>query len=227
MLYHFDFGFLADRWPLLVKGLWLTLAMSGLSTVFGFLLGTACAVSMRYGSQALRLSTRCYVELVRNTPLLVQIFLIYFGLASIGFRVPVFATAVFALTVNIGAYSSEIIRAGIESIAPAQIEAAECLGLSRGQVILHVVLQPAIERVYPSLTSQFVLLMLGSSLTSQISAEELTGIGNLIQSETFRSFEVYAVVGVCYILLSLVVRSLLKGFGLLAFPRWRRLGSRA
>jgi len=166
-----------------------------------------------------------YVEVVRNTPLLVQIFLLYFGLASIGLRLPVFATAVFALSINIAAYSSEIIRAGIQSIAPGQIEAAECLGMTKLQIITHIVLRPAIERVYPALTSQYVLLMLATSITSQISAEELTGIGNLIQSETFRSFEVYAVIAVCYIVLSIAVRLALSGVGLVAFPRRRRLGT--
>jgi polar amino acid transport system permease protein len=219
MTYRFDFAFLADAWPLLLDGVWLTLAMSGLATLFGFILGTACAIGETYGPRPIVLAKHIYVEAVRNTPLLVQIFLIYFGLASIGLRIPAFATAVLALSVNIGAYTSEIIRAGIESIAPGQIEAADCLGLTRWQVILHVVLTPAIARIYPALTSQFVLLMLASSLTSQISAEELTGLGNLIQAQTFRSFEVYLVVAACYIVLAMLVRLMLGGIGRLAFPR--------
>ncbi|EWY41673.1 ABC transporter permease [Skermanella stibiiresistens SB22] len=225
MAYEFDFSFLADHWPRLLQGLWLTLAMSGLSTVLGFLIGVTGAIASRYGSPAARRVAYVYVEVVRNTPLLVQVFLLYFGLSSIGLRLPVFATAVIALSINIGAYSTEIIRAGIESIAPGQIEAAECLGMSQSQIILRIVLQPALERVFPALTSQYVLLMLATSVTSQISAEELTGIGNLIQSETFRSFEVYGIVALCYIALSLVVRAGLFGFGLLAFPRRRRLGT--
>jgi len=226
MTYRFDFSFLSDAWPLLLDGVGLTLAMSVLATIFGFIIGTACAIGEAYGPRPIVIAKHIYVEGVRNTPLLVQIFLIYFGLASIGLRIPVFATAVFALSVNVGAYSSEIIRAGIEAVAPGQIEAADCLGLSRWQVILHVVLAPAIARVYPALSSQFVLLMLGSSLTSQISAEELTGLGNLIQAQTFRSFEVYLVVGGCYIVLAMVVRLLLGGIGRLALPPLSSLGRR-
>jgi len=225
MVYQFDFSFIWDQWPRLLQGLWLTLAMSALSTGLGFLLGTGLAIVNSYGRGPVRTAARVYIEVVRNTPLLVQVFLLYFGLSSIGVRIPVFATAVIALSFNIAAYSAEIIRAGIESIAAGQIEAAECLGMSRAQVIFHIVLQPALERVYPALTSQYVLLMLASSITSQISAEELTGAGNLVQSETFRSFEVYGIVAVCYISLSIVVRFALSGFGWLAFPRRRRLGT--
>ena len=105
------------------------------------------------------------------------------------------------------------------------IEAAECLGLSRAQTYWHVVLRPAIERVYPALVSQYVLLMLASSITSQISAEELTAVANRIQSDTFRSFETYIVVGLLYLALSFVVRWAFWGFGMLVFTRRRKLGT--
>jgi polar amino acid transport system permease protein len=223
MVYHFDFSFLAEAWPQLLNGLWLTLAMAALSTILGFLLGTGLAIVTSYSRGIVKTAATIYVEIVRNTPLLVQIFLLFFGIASIGLRLPVFTTAVLALSMNIAAYSSEIIRAGIQSIEPGQIEAADCLGMTKVQIIFYIVLRPALERVYPALTSQYVLLMLATSITSQISAEELTGAGNLVQSETFRSFEVYAVIAVCYIVLSIVVRLSLWGFGLIAFPRRRRL----
>ena len=143
-----------------------------------------------------------YVELIRNTPLLVQIFIVYFGLSSLGLKLSAEVSAVIALVVNMGAYTTEIMRAGIQSIQRTQLEAADCLGLTRLQTILHVVLLPAMERVYPALSSQFVLLMLASSITSQISAEELTATANLVQSDTYRSFEVYMIVAVVYLALS-------------------------
>jgi polar amino acid transport system permease protein len=133
--------------------------------------------------------------------------------------------AVIALIINFGAYTCEIVRAGIESVHKSQIEAAECLGLSHVQTYWHVVLRPAIERVYPAITSQYVLLMLASSITSQISAEELTAVANRIQSDTFRAFETYIVTGVLYLLLSLVVRICLWLFGLAVFVRRRKLGT--
>ena len=166
-----------------------------------------------------------YVEAIRNTPFLVQIFLVYFGLATMGLRVSANMAAIGAMVINVAAYTSEIVRAGIESVHPAQIEAADCLGMSRAQTYWHVILRPAIERVYPSLTSQFVLLMLASSITSQISVEELTAVANRIQSDTFRSFETYVVVGVIYILLAFAVRAAFWGFGQLVFTRRRKLGT--
>jgi len=116
-------------------------------------------------------------------------------------------------------------RAGFDSIHKGQLEAAECLALNRRQVYWHVVLLPAIERVYPALTSQFVLLMLASSVCSQISAEELTAVANFVQSDTYRPFETYILVAVGYLLLSLVMRAGFWGLGLLLFPRRRRLGT--
>jgi len=169
MLYKFDFSFLLEKWPAFLNGAWLTIQLTVLSIALGFVVGTLCAVARVYGGRVLRLLVGFYVELIRNTPLLVQIFIVYFGLSSMGLKLSAEASAVIALVVNMGAYTTEIMRAGIQSIHHTQLEAADCLGLTRVQTILHVVLLPAIERVYPALSSQFVLLMLASSITSQIS----------------------------------------------------------
>ena len=225
MLYKFDFSFLLEKWPALLTGAWLTIKLTLLSIALGFVVGTLCAVARVYGRRALRLVVGGYVELIRNTPLLVQIFLVYFGLSSVGLKLSAEVSAVIALVVNMGAYTTEIMRAGIQSIHHTQLEAADCLGLTRVQTILHVVLLPAIERVYPALASQFVLLMLASSITSQISAEELTAVANNVQSETYRSFEVYIVVAAIYLALSLLYRLVFKAVGLMLFERRRRLGT--
>src|SRR5258707_2140773 len=202
MSYKFDFAFLADKWPDFVAGAWLTIQLTVLSIVLGFVVGTVCALVRVYGGRALRSLVGAYVETIRNTPLLIQIFIVYFGLSSLGLKLSAEVSAVIALTVNMGAYTTEIMRAGIQSILRTQLEAADCLGLTRFQAILHVVLLPAMERVYPSLASQGVLLMLASSITSQISTEELTATANLVQSDTYRSFEVYVIVAVVYLALS-------------------------
>lgn len=227
MSYHFDFAALIPYWPLFLEGVWLTLVLSAWSTVFGFLLGTACAIARADGPEWLKFLVAAYVEVIRNTPLLVQIFIFFFGFATLGVKVSANTAAVIALVVNVGAYTCEIVRAGLESIHKSQVEAAECLGMSRGQIYWHVIIRPAIERVYPALTSQYVLLMLASSITSQISAEELTAIANRIQSDTFRSFETYIVTGLLYIGLSFVVRIAFWLFGLLVFARKRKLGTAA
>jgi polar amino acid transport system permease protein len=225
MTYQFDFSALLPYWREFAEGVWLTLQLSALSTVFGFVGGALCAIARTDGPPWLKRLVGAYVEAIRNTPLLVQIFLIYFGIAVLGIRVDANLAAVIALVVNVVAYTCEIMRAGIESVHKAQIEAAECLGLSRAQTYWHVVLRPAIERVYPALVSQYVLLMLASSITSQISAEELTAVANRIQSDTFRSFETYIVVGLLYLALSFVVRWAFWGFGMLVFTRRRKLGT--
>ena len=225
MTYQFDFSALLPYWREFAEGVWLTLQLSALSTVFGFVGGALCAIARTDGPPWLKRLVGAYVEAIRNTPLLVQIFLIYFGIAVLGIRVDANLAAVIALVVNVVAYTCEIMRAGIESVHKAQIEAAECLGLSRAQTYWHVVLRPAIERVYPALVSQYVLLMLASSITSQISAEELTAVANRIQSDTFRSFETYIVVGLIYLALSFVVRWAFWGFGMLVFTRRRKLGT--
>jgi polar amino acid transport system permease protein len=225
MSYKFDVEFLADRWPDFVAGAWLTIQLTVVSIALGFLVGTICALARVYGGPVLRRLVGGYVEAIRNTPLLIQIFIVYFGLSSLGLKLSAEVSAIVALTVNMGAYTTEIMRAGIQSIQRTQLEAADCLGLSRLQTILHVVLLPAMERVYPALSSQFVLLMLASSITSQISAEELTATANLVQSDTYRSFEVYVIVAVVYLALSALYRFALWAIGLVLFERKRRLGT--
>ncbi len=225
MTYQFDFSALLPYWREFAWGALLTLQLSAVATVLGFSLGTLCAIGRADGSRFVRGLVASYVEVIRNTPLLVQVFIVYFGFATLGFRVSANMAAAVALTVNVGAYTCEIVRAGLQSIHRSQVEAAECLGLSRPQIYWHVIVRPAIERVYPSLTSQYVLLMLASSITSQISAEELTAVANRIQSATFRSFETYIVAGLVYLALSFVVRAAFSLFGQAAFTRRRKLGT--
>jgi polar amino acid transport system permease protein len=220
-----DFPAVLERWPNFLGGTILTLELAFFATVFGALLGTLAAVGRGNHSRLVARICKVYVEAIRNTPLLVQIFLVYFGLASVGLKLSAFTVAVLALTINVGAYTAEIMRAGFEAIPRGQIEAAEGLALTRFQIYWHIILLPAVEKVYPALTSQFVLLMLASSVCSQISAEELTAVANYIQSDTYRAFETYIIVAVLYILLSLVMRAGFWGLGLVLFPRRRRLGT--
>ncbi|MEO9335897.1 amino acid ABC transporter permease [Mesorhizobium sp. SB112] len=220
-----DFTAILARWQMLADGLMLTIQLAAVTTLTGFLIGTFCAIARRSDVVFLKRIAAFYVEAIRNTPFLVQIFVVYFGLSSLGFSFSAVTVAIIALTINVGAYTAEIMRAGFDSIHRGQWEAGECLGLSRAQTYWHVALRPAMERMYPSLTSQFILLMLASSVTSQISAEELTAAANFIQSETYRPFETYIVVALIYLALSLVMRLIFWAFGLLVFPRLRRLGT--
>lgn len=227
MKYHFDFSFLWDPdnayWQDLAYGALLSAELTLVALITGFILGTLSAIGRTAGPAWLRRVIAIYVEIIRNTPLLVQTFWLFFGLASIGIKLPAFVAAVIALTINVGAYSAEIIRAGIESIPKGQVEAAEGLALGRISTFLDVILPPAIEKVLPALASQFVLMMLASSIMAQISAEELMAAASRIQSETFRGFEIYIVVAVIYLAMSIVLRFLILGLGWLVFPRRRRL----
>jgi polar amino acid transport system permease protein len=225
MRYELEFAAPLVYWRDLLVGAATTLGLSVSATVLGFALGVACAIA-RTGRWAPGVAVAVvYVEAIRNTPLLVQIFIVYFGLASIGVKLGAFSAAIVALVVNVGAYTAEIVRAGIESVPRSQREAAECLALGRWHLLRHVVLPPALERVWPALTSQYVLLMLASSITSQISTEELTAVANRVQSDTFRSIETYLVVAAAYLTLSLVLRALFWMVGCVAFPRRRRMGT--
>ena len=225
MRYQFDFTFLADAWPEFVLGAFLTLKLTTAAIVLGLVSGTLFAIGRTAGSRGLQRLIAIYVEVIRNTPLLIQTFWLFFGLASLGFKMTAFTAALTALTINVTAYSSEIIRAGIESIRKGQIEAAQSLGLSKFQIFRDIILPPAIERVFPALTSQFVLMMLASSIMSQISAEELMAVAGRVQSETFRGFEIYLIVAAIYLFLAMALRYTMHGIALVAFPRRRRLGT--
>ncbi|MBW8725962.1 MAG: amino acid ABC transporter permease [Inquilinus limosus] len=225
MRYEFDFDSLRDYWPSFLHGALMTLQMTLVATVLGLAIGIVCAIGRRGRSRWIAGLCGAYVEIVRNTPYLIQIFFLFFGLSSIGLRLPIFAAAVLTMVINVGAYTAEIVRAGMDTVPPGQVEAAQALGLSTPQIYWDVILRPALERVYPALTSQFVLMMLSSSVTSQISAEELTAIANNIQSDTFRPFETYIVVALLYLAMALLLKFGFHLFGQAIFPRRRRLGT--
>ena len=206
MAYKFQFRDVFAQQDAILDGLVLTLQLS-LGTIFlGFVIGILVAAVLVYSRPWAQATARVYVEAIRNTPLIVQLFLIFFGLPSLGLRLDVITASVIALTINLGAYTAEIVRAGIESIPKSQTEAGISLGLTGPQVFRHVILVPALKNVYPSLTSQFVLMMLATSVVSQISATELFHAGSIIQTRTFRDFEVYTVIAILYLCLSLLMR---------------------
>ncbi len=219
MTYVFQFGVLAQYRDQLLAGLWLTIEISVLSIVAGTACGILLASARSMGGRATRIVIDAYVELIRNTPFLVQLLLIYFGLPAAGLRVGAVAAALIGMTVNLAAYSTEIIRSGIEAVHRSQIEAGEALGFTPFQVYRHVVLLPAIQKVYPSLCSQFVLMMLASSICSAISTTELTAAASFVQSQSYRSFEVYLAVTGIYLILALALRGLLALLGLWLFGR--------
>lgn len=177
--------------PFLLSGAWLTLQVSFIAAALGLVIGVLGAAAKTSGIKPLALAASAYVEFIRNTPLLVQLFFAYFGLPDLGLNMTPIGASILALTVNAGAYFTEIIRAGIQSVPKGQIEASNALGLTYGQTLSSVVLPQALRVVAPPLGSEIMLLLLGSSVCSTVTLQELTYNAGILDSRTFRSFETY------------------------------------
>ena len=153
------------------------------------------------------------MELIRNTPFIVQLFFVFFGLPAAGIKLSPETASIIAMVVNLGAYATEIIRAGIEATPKGQIEAAQSLALNTVQIFTRVVLPPALKKVWPGMVSQIIIVMLGSSVCGQISIQELSYAANLIQSRNFRAFEAFIIATAIYLGLSIALRRLLNWIG--------------
>ena len=213
MLIELDFAAVLAEWPLLAKGVVWTLGLTAVSAVLGVALGVACAWARTQGPTALRWVVGAYVEAVRNTPFIVQLFFVFFGLPTAGIRLSPEVASIIAMVVNLGAYAAEIVRSGIDATPRGQTEAALGLALTRAQTFVHVVLPPALKKVWPALVSQIIIVMLGSAVCGQISTQELSYAANLIQSRNFRAFEAFIVATLIYLALSVAVRGTLNWLG--------------
>lgn len=191
----------------------MTLTLSLFGSVIGLAVGTVGAVSRAWALPVLSQIFSVYVECIRNTPFLVQLYFIFFGLPALGVRLNGWEASLLAMIINLGAYSTEIIRAGVMSISRGVLEAAESLAMDRWQSLRYVVLRPALKNVWPALCSQIIIVMLGSSVCSQIAAQELTYAANLIQTRTFRAFEIYFTSTLMYLALAILVRKGLHMIG--------------
>lgn len=221
MNYVFQFGVVFDNLPRLLHGALLTIELSAIAMTLGLSLAVLLALLRMIGPRPIEWLIRAYIEVIRNTPFLSQLFIIYFSLPALGLRLAAGQAAVLGMAVNLAAYATEILRAGIEAIPRGQIEAGQALGLRPTQIFRFVILVPALRVVYPALSSQFILLMLGSSVVSTISAEELTAITNTLQSTTFRAFEFYFAATAIYFAMALMFRFALDGLGAFVLGRHR------
>ncbi len=206
----------------LFEGTLMSIGITLAGALLGFVLALGLA-GMRYGRvPVLGLLAACYVEFIRNTPLIVQLFFVAFGLPLLlGYQWPFWGHAILALMLNFSAYFSEILRAGLASVEDGQGEAAQALGLPGVRSFFLVVLPQALARMYASLSSQFIFLFLTTGIVSEIGVRDLTEAGVFIDSRTFRSFEVFLTLTLVYILVSLAFKTALA----LAYPRlfpWRR-----
>ena len=194
------------------RGAAVTLGVSAIAMLGGTLLGIGGALMRRSRSWPLRAIGLTYVNLFRNTPLLIQAYLIYFGLTGL-VNLDSLSAAVIALTINNGGYMTEIVRGGMEGIHKNEIEAALALGMSYVQALGYILIPHALRIVYPPTVNQFVLLVLGSSVLSLIGLTELTCVARNLEAYTFRAFEVYITTMVLYILLAILSTLLLRAVG--------------
>jgi polar amino acid transport system permease protein len=219
MNYIFHFGDMWNARDEFIAGTVMTLRLSALAMIASLAIAILGALARTSGPRPLKFLVAAYVEVIRNTPFLVQIFMIFFGLPGIGLRLDADEGALIALILNGSAYTIEIVRAGIENIAQGQVEGAMALGLRRLQAFRLVVLPQALRIIVPPLGSQFILLMLNSSVCSAISADELTSATLDIQGRTFRAFEAFIVAAAIYFILSLLFSALFSGIERLAFGK--------
>ena len=213
MGYGLHFGWLYDALGLIAQGAAMTLLLIAVTTVAGTALSILLAAARRSRFVLLRRAIAVYVELIRNTPFLVQLFFIYFGLPAIGVRLDPIVSAMLAMTLNMAAYTTEIVGAGLDAVPRGQSEAAFALGLRPRQVFVRIVLPQALKVIFPALTSQIVIMMLESAVVSQIAVRELTYEADMLQARTFRAFETYFVVTMVYLVLSIGLRRLLVAGG--------------
>jgi polar amino acid transport system permease protein len=218
--YVFQFGVVWRDIDALLLGAWLTVRLSALAMGLGLVVGVAGALAAAARWRVVRALARVYVEAIRNTPFLVQVLFVYLGLPSIGLRLRPDEAALLAMVINLGAYSSEIARR-LKAVPSGQLEAGTALGLSTWQLFRHVVWLPALRAIFPALGSQFILILLASSVVSVISAEELTAVADTLVARHFRSFETYLVVTGMYLVMCLAFQGTFAAIHRVLFSRWR------
>lgn len=201
-----DFELISKSIPILLQGALVTVEITAMAVFCGFLIGGIVSIARLSNISILRRLAIVYVDCIRGTPLLVQIFIVYFALPVVlGFRIDKFAAAVMACSINSGAYVAEICRAGIQSIDKGQMEAGRSLGLTWWETMRFIILPQAFKRIIPPLGNEFIAMLKDSSLVSVIGFEELTRKGQLIISRTYASLEIWLCVALMYLVMVLLV----------------------
>jgi len=208
MDYSFDFSVVWQNIGVLLAGAWLTLKISLLAIAFGLVIGIIGALFRTSGNRFLDWTALAYVEVIRNTPYLIQLLFIFLGLPNLGIKLSAEQAAILSLAVNFGAYCTEIVRAGVESIHKGQVEAGLAIGFKKLDVFRYIVLPPALANVYPALVGQVILAVLFTSVVSQIATEDLTFAGDYLNSRTFRSFEIYFTISLMYLGIVWLIKAL-------------------
>jgi polar amino acid transport system permease protein len=203
---EYDLSLIMNSLPLLIRGAGVTLEITALAVGLGLVFGLIAALAQLSKFAPLKWLAKIYVDFIRCTPLLVQIFIIYFALpALLGQRIDPFVAAVAACSINSGAYIAEIFRAGIQSIEIGQMRAGLSLGMNWNQTMRYIILPQAFKRIIPPLGNEFIAMLKDSSLVSVIGFEELTRSGQLIIAETYGSLEIWTAVALLYLIMTLTI----------------------
>jgi His/Glu/Gln/Arg/opine family amino acid ABC transporter permease subunit len=201
----FEFSIIAAYWPDFWRGTVATLQYSLLSLLLATSIGLVVALARISRARALQIVSRIYIDVIRGTPALIQIFFIYFGTPALGLNLSAPVAGVIALGVNSGAYLAEIFRAGIEGVDSGQWEAGRAIGMTDGQIMRRLILPQAAVSVVPPSTGEFTSLVKGTSLLSTVAITELTRVGQQIIGVTFRPIEAYVAVGTIYLVLNAII----------------------
>ena len=207
---QYDLSALIKAFPFLLYGATVTIRITALSIALGLIIGFLTGLARVWPNIIFRTIAGAYIELIRGTPLLVQIFIVYFGLPALGMNLDPFIAGMIAMGINSGAYVGEIVRGGIESIAKGQMEAARSLGLTYWQAMRYIILPQAIVRILPALGNEFIALLKDSSLVSTIAIAELTRTGQIIITRTFKSFEIWSGVALFYFVMTYAISRIVK-----------------
>ncbi len=201
---------LANNFTYLLEGALSTLRLTSLSVLMGLIIGTFVGMGRLSKHKFLNYPATVYVEFIRGTPLLVQLFIIYFGLPQLGINLPKYPAAIVALGINSGAYVAEIVRAGIQSVPRGQYEAARSLGMTHGQAMRYIILPQAFRNILPALGNEFIAMTKDSSLASVIGVTELMRTGQIVISRTFQSFSIYGGVAIIYFAMTFTMSRIVR-----------------
>ncbi len=213
MAYTLQFGQVTPYLWYMAGGAWIALQLAGIAFLFGWAIGLVFAAVSEYGRGPLRWAVRGYVIFILNTPLLVQIFFIYFALPDVGILLGSYEAVAIGMALNASAYLTEIQRAGFRSLRRQELDAAETIGFSRVQTIRYVVLPHIVKVLFPPLSNQYIILTMTTSIAAIFGVEELTGRAYNINAETFRSLEIFSIAALYYVVLTFVASTVLYWIG--------------
>ena len=199
---NLDYSVIYSKLPVLLHGAYVTLQISLIALLIGMILGLAGALCRISSNRVLNSIGFLYVWIIRGTPLMVQLFILYFGLPQLGIKMSSMSAGILGLAINTGAYVSEILRAGIQAVDSGQLEAAQSLGMSYRKAMTRIIAPQAIKISIPPLVNQFIMTLKNSSIASLVTITELLRSGEQIIYTTFRSFEVYTTLAVIYLIIN-------------------------